>query len=109
MYFYSDEEKKLLGRYFRYLRKERKVPIKIIKNTLSFSYPTNHDIEKGVSKKDDELYDEIIKMYFVKYTLINKIYKLLNQNIENLYKAVERFDKKTIHNFINVFFEDYDN
>ena len=109
MYFYSDEEKKLLGRYFRYLRKERKVPIKIIKNTLSFSYPTYHDIEKGVSKKDDELYDEIIKMYFVKYTLNNKIYKLLNQNIENLYKAVERFDKITIHNFINVFFEDYDN
>lgn len=98
--FYLQEEKELLARYFKYYRKENNVTIKDIVSAGICDYKTYKNIEEGIIKKNDELYDKLLTFFNMDFSII-EILREVNPFIEKLYDACEWYDNEKILKIIN--------
>ena len=66
--FYSDKQKIMLGKIFRFYRKQKVItPWEYIRFNNVCSDKTYADIESGYPKQSYEYYDALIELYELKY------------------------------------------
>lgn len=104
--FYSDEEKALLGRYFKYLREIKQIKISDVVNKGICDYKTYKGIEEGIPKSNDEFYDQFINIYQIDVQGI-KEYQQMIPFFKQLMNLCEDYQEKEIENEINSFVEKY--
>lgn len=103
--FYSDREKRLLGRYFCFYRKKHHISLLQVYNAGICGHATVQDIEKGVIKKNDDYYDGLLHFYHLKYLMNDEDLQILEDRFEALYQVCEQFQSEKIDKEINSLFE----
>lgn len=106
--FYSDEEKALLGRYFKYLREIKQIKISDVVNKGICDYKTYKGIEEGIPKSNDEFYDQFINFYQIDVQGI-KEYQQMIPFFKQLMNLCEDYQEKEIEKQINLFKEKHHN
>lgn len=96
--FYNREEKELLGRYFKYYRKQNNIPIKQITSAGICEYRAYKRIEEGKSS-NDELMDALLKYFNIDDEIV-EILRKINPLINELYDACEWDDNEKINSII---------
>ena len=99
--FYSDEEKRLMGNYFKWQRVNIKIHIKEVVNQIHCSYKTYKDIENGLPKKNDDFYDGLQVFYSVHFHINYDLYESSISIIPKLYQCVEMLDRNQINTITN--------
>ena len=64
-------------------------------------HATVQDIEKGVIKKNDDYYDDLLHFYHLEYLMNDEDLQILEDRFEALYKACEQFQSEKIDREIN--------
>lgn len=105
--FYSDEEKKLLGKYIRYYRCKHKIKYDNFRESFVCGHQTLLEIEKGLVKKDDELYDRIMSFMKMEYHLNEDDFCFLKEWIDDLFDACDFHDLNKIVLLEQQFYEKY--
>lgn len=90
--FYEVEEKKLLGRYFKYQREIQHIKFSDIVSLGICDYKTLKGIEEGKQKPNDEFYDKLANYYQMDVQVL-PLLKEIEPYIHELYDACEWYDK----------------
>lgn len=94
-YIYNEKEKKTLGQFFSYLRLNKDIAtIDIYKNICSKK--VYYEIEKGIPKKNDEYYDQILQRLNLNFYPIDPLSEWLNSYLPLLYHACEYMNQEEI-------------
>lgn len=99
--FYTNEMKKFLGRYFKYIREEKNIKISEVVDLGICDYKTLKRIENGESVKSNVFYDQLMSYYYIEEENIEVLFNTLFPLLHNLYNAVEYFDIQEMKNILN--------
>lgn len=94
-YFYGEQEKELLGRYFRYFRMQSGLTWRdVLDGTFTCANATFQDIEAGIAKSNEDLYDNLLRRYGLRYE--RNTWERINEYSNQLYEACENLNTRQI-------------
>ena len=96
-FFYTDKQKEILGRIFKYRRKHDGItPWDYIRENNICAYDTYSKIEKGVVKTSYDFYDGLLELYQLEFVSNPQLEQWLPAFITKLYHACILMDKEMI-------------
>ena len=96
-FFYTDKQKEILGRIFKYHRKNDGItPWDYIRENNICAYDTYSKIEKGIVKTSYDFYDGLLKLYCLEFVSNPQLEQWLPEFITQLYQACILMDKAMI-------------
>ena len=101
-FFYTDKQKEILGRVFRYHRKNDCItPWEYLRVNKVCAPSTYKSVEKGVAKINYELYDNLMDLYGLEFLDNSKLENWIDDFVSRLYDACTTMDKARIELLAN--------
>lgn len=90
--FYSQQQKHIIGKLFKYYRKKSNTKWKDIEKAKISANQTYSDMEKGIVKLDDELYDQYIDFYHLTFKIKSNFETWFEDYLNRLYHVFVYFE-----------------